>query len=89
MNDVSVSELLRTRLSEALQPSLLDVIDESHLHAGHAGASGGAKHFALQIASRQFAGKNRVAQQRLVYAAVSDLMPHPIHALRFESIESE
>lgn len=76
---------LESRLQQALAPSQLDVIDESHLHAGHAGAAGGAKHFAVRIVSPQFAGKTRMAQHRLVYAAVNDLMPFPIHALRIET----
>lgn len=84
-----VAQLLHQRLTDALQPSLLEVISESHLHAGHAGSAGGAKHFALRISSSQFGGMSRVAQQRLVFAAVSDLMPYPIHALRFEHLGIE
>ena len=84
MNDVQTE--LELRLTAALSPSELSVIDESHLHAGHAGARGGARHFAVRIASAQFNGLARMAQHRLVYAAMADLMPHPIHALRIESI---
>ncbi|MBU5877057.1 BolA/IbaG family iron-sulfur metabolism protein, partial [Vibrio cholerae O1] len=58
----------------------LEVIDESHLHAGHAGAKGGASHFRLIISSPKFTGLNTLARHRLVYDRVTDLMPHPIHA---------
>ncbi|TDR33117.1 BolA family protein [Hydromonas duriensis] len=77
---------LECRLRMALSPSELEVIDESHQHAGHAGAAGGAKHFAVRIVSPKFIGKTRMAQHRMVYAAVDDLMPFPIHALRIETV---
>jgi BolA protein len=72
--------LLRERL-QALEPSYLEIIDQSHLHAGHAGSAGGASHFEAHITSHLFEGKNKVAQHRVVYDLVKDLMPHPIHAL--------
>ena len=80
-----LSTVLKERLTAALQPTELEIIDESHLHAGHAGAAGGARHFAVRIVSTQFAGITRMTQHRLVYAAVTDLMPHPIHALRIDA----
>ena len=83
MNDLEV--VLRERLQKALMPASLEVLNESHLHAGHAGAAGGAQHFAVRIVSPQFNGITRMAQHRLVYAAVADLMPHPIHALRIDA----
>ncbi|AXF86303.1 DNA-binding transcriptional regulator BolA [Ephemeroptericola cinctiostellae] len=84
MNDVQAE--LEARLIAALSPTELSVMDESHLHAGHVGARGGARHFAVRIVSLKFNGLTRMAQHRLVYAAMADLMPHPIHALRIESI---
>jgi len=72
--------LLRERLA-ALDPSSLEIIDESHLHAGHAGARDGASHFRVVIASPRFAGLGALARHRLVYDRVHDLIPHPIHAL--------
>ncbi|OWT56687.1 BolA family protein [Candidimonas nitroreducens] len=73
-------DTLRGRLA-ALEPQRLEIIDESHLHAGHAGSRGGARHFRVIISSAQFAGLAPVARHRLVYDRVQDLMPHPIHAL--------
>lgn len=73
-------DILRERL-ETLAPTSLTIIDQSHLHVGHAGAAGGASHFEAHISAPQFEGKNTVQQHRLVYATVQDLMPHPIHAL--------
>lgn len=80
-----MDEILRQRLTNALSPIELTITDESHLHAGHAGAAGGAQHFAVRIVSPQFNGIKRVAQHRMIYAAVQDLMPHPIHALRIDA----
>lgn len=74
------AELLRQRFL-SLEPTELEIIDDSHLHAGHAANREGASHFRVIIASPRFQGLNRVAQQRLVYATVQDLMPYPIHAL--------
>lgn len=78
------ADLLRERLA-ALEPTHLEVIDESHMHAGHAGARDGASHFRLVIASPQFEGKAPLARHRLVYDLVHDLIPHPIHALAIET----
>lgn len=73
---------IETALTTHLAPSVLKVIDESHLHAGHAGAQGGASHFAVEIAAEAFEGKTRVAAHRMIYALFADLIPHEIHALR-------
>lgn len=71
-------------LRQALAPTLLDVIDDSHLHAGHAGAREG-RHFTVRIASDRFAGLNRVARHRLVYHALDKLIAVGIHALAIEA----
>jgi len=84
MNATELSALVTERLA-ALDPAQLDLIDESHLHAGHAGAQGGARHFRLRIVSKQFQGLGTLARHRLVYDCVRDLMPHPIHALAIEA----
>ena len=76
--------LLRERLMQ-LEPTMLEIDDESHLHAGHAGAEGGASHFRVWVEAECFNGKNKVAQHRLVYDLVNDLMPFPIHALALQT----
>jgi BolA protein len=79
----SIDEIA-TRLRDHLSPSTLEVIDESHLHAGHAGASTGAGHYRVRIAAAAFVGRPLLACHRLVYDAVADWMPHRIHALAVE-----
>lgn len=71
-------------LRQALQPTALEVIDDSHLHAGHAGAREG-RHFTVKITSARFAGLAPVARHRLVYSALGDLFPQGIHALAIEA----
>lgn len=71
---------LRERLA-GLSPTHLEIIDESHFHAGHEGSKNGASHFRVVIWSEQFTGLRTVARHRLVYDRVHDLMPYPIHAL--------
>ena len=85
MNPPGVSrEAIEAALHHVLQPSLLEVQDDSHLHAGHAGAREG-KHFSVRITSARFAGCSRVARHRLVYDALRLLMPAGIHALAIEA----
>jgi BolA protein len=59
----------------------LEIIDESHKHAGHAGARDGGGHYVLNIVSAQFSGKNTVARHRMIYSALGELMKREIHAL--------
>ena len=73
-------QLLEERL-RPLAPTHLQIIDESHLHVGHAGSKDGASHFRLHIWTEQFQGLSTLARHRLVYDRVHDLMPYPIHAL--------
>ncbi|MEP6875643.1 MAG: BolA family protein [Burkholderiales bacterium] len=75
---------IRRELDSALQPDLLEVQDDSHLHAGHAGAREG-RHFTVRIVSPRFEGLTRVARHRLVYDALHSLMPRGIHALAIEA----
>ena len=72
---------IRERLVQALQPDQLEIVDESHLHEGHAGARDGHGHFRITIVSDQFAGLPPIKRHRLIYAAVGDLMQTDIHAL--------
>ena len=77
-------ELLRARLA-ALQPASITIEDESHRHAGHAGAKDGG-HFKLDIVAEVFAGKNTVARHRIIYDAAGDLMRGRIHALSIRAL---
>jgi BolA protein len=72
---------IRARLERELSPSHIDIIDESHLHAGHAGAASGAGHFNVTVVSEKFSGQSPVQRHRLVYDAIGDLMQTEIHAL--------
>jgi BolA protein len=80
---VSAEELERV-LRERLAPQALEVRDDSHLHAGHAGAREG-RHFAVRITSERFEGLSRLARHRLVYDAAAALMVRGIHALAVEA----
>lgn len=75
-------ELIRTRLTQALNPTLLEILDEGHLHVGH--AEEGAGHFAIEIAAPAFQGQSLVACHKLIYAALGDAMQTQIHALRIK-----
>jgi BolA protein len=71
---------IQTVLQAALAPTSLQVQDDSHLHAGHAGANDG-RHFSVLICSSRFAGLSRVARHRLVYDSLGSLAAHGVHAL--------
>ena len=71
-------------LRAALNPLALDVQDDSHLHAGHAGAREG-RHFTVRITAERFNGLSRVARHRLIYDALQLLIPRGIHALAIEA----
>ena len=77
--------LIRERLEQAFAPDELDVIDDSHLHAGHAGAKDGRGHFRVRIVSRRFAGAKTLERHRMVYAALGSLMQTDIHALSVDA----
>jgi len=77
-----LADEIHRRLAEALMPSALDVINDSHHHAGHTGDDGsGESHWTVVVESPAFAGLNRVARQRLVNNALADLLSSRIHAL--------
>ncbi|MDP2793962.1 MAG: BolA family protein [Sulfurisoma sp.] len=73
-------DTLRQRLA-VLEPQQIDIIDDSHRHAGHAGARDGGGHYRLSIVAPVFAGKRTMERHRLVYDAAGDLMKRQIHAL--------
>lgn len=84
---MSVADVIRTKLTQALSPAQLEIVDESHLHAGHASApEGGESHFRVSIVAAAFEGQSRVARQRLVYGALSDELAGPIHALAITAL---
>ena len=78
------AQQIEAALREALAPEQLAVQDDSHLHAGHAGAKEG-RHFSVRIVSARFAGLPRVARHRLVYDALGRLIPQGIHALAIQA----
>ena len=80
-----IEALLRERLAAVH----VEVIDESHLHVGHAGAASGGGHFRVVVVSPRFQGVSRVEAQRLVYQAVSEEMGSAIHALSMTTLTPE
>ena len=78
--------IIRERLTQALSPDHLTILDESEAHRGHAGAQNGAGHYFVSMSSSQFDIDNPVYNHQLVYQALGDLIPSVIHALRIETI---
>lgn len=68
-----------------LDPVSIEIIDESALHAGHAGARDGGGHYVLHIVSAQFSGKNTMARHRMIYSALGEMMKREIHALKIQA----
>ncbi len=79
-------ERIRACLEAALAPSVLELSDESALHAGHAGAASGGGHYRLRIVSDRFEGLKLVMRHRLVYDSVHDMMHTEIHALAITAL---
>lgn len=87
MNNQQRIQLMTELLKKALSPSHLEITDDSHLHAGHAGAKSGKGHFSLVIQSDRFDGLSKIKQHQLIYQTLGDLMQTDIHALSIK-IES-
>lgn len=85
MNNAARIERMKALLA-SLEPVELEITDDSHLHAGHAGAASGAGHFSLRIVSPRFDGLRLVMRHRLVYDAVHPMMQDDIHALAITAI---
>ena len=85
INDDRVA-VIRARLEAAFAPQTLEIIDDSHLHTGHAGAKDGRGHFSVRIISQRFAGATPLERHRMVYEALSSLMNTDIHALRVTAL---
>ena len=81
---MNLIEIINTRLA-SLEPISLEIRDDSALHAGHAGNTGGG-HFSLTIVSSQFSQKSPIMRHRLVYQALADLIPQQIHAISILAI---
>jgi len=81
MDTADTRNLIHRKLEEALSPDMVDVIDQSAAHAGHAGAVSGAGHFRVILVTAAFDGMNQVARQRRVYEVLADEMHSAIHAL--------
>ena len=84
---MQVADIIKKKLTEALKPVVLDIIDESAKHAGHAGANPqGESHFNVTIVSQVFEGKSRVERQRMVHQAISQELRQRIHALSLQTL---
>ena len=82
-----VRDTIKTKLNEAFAPARLDIEDESHLHAGHAGVpAGGESHFRVTIVSDSFTGQSRSERQRAVHRALKAELDGPVHALALHLI---
>jgi BolA family transcriptional regulator, general stress-responsive regulator len=84
---MNVEARIKQKLTTALEPSSLEVADESHLHAGHSGArEGGQTHYRIKVASARFSGKGRVERHRIVYALLADEIAQGVHALALQTL---
>jgi BolA family transcriptional regulator, general stress-responsive regulator len=87
---VSIADTIHSKLTDRFAPARLDVIDESHRHAGHTGARPeGETHFTVTIVSAGFAGLSRVARQRLVYQTLAEELATRVHALSLTALTPE
>ena len=82
-------ETIRKLLTDGLAPVHLDIIDESHLHAGHAGAASGGGHFRVTVVSDKFDNESLIARHRLIYSTLGDMMQTDIHALSITAVTAE
>jgi BolA protein len=87
---MNVEARIKAKLTAALEPTALTVEDESHLHAGHAGArAGGETHYRIKVASPRFSGKGRVERHRMVYALLAEEIAGGVHALALQTSAPE
>lgn len=87
MNQPAIQNEIRQRLA-SLEPQLLEIVDDSAKHAGHAGNSGGG-HFTLTVVSSQFSGKSQIMRHRMIYHYLQDLIPARIHALSISAFSPD
>lgn len=81
-----ITELIRQKLTTELNPQLIEIIDNSAAHAGHAGARKGGGHYNVTIVADIFEGKSLVQRHQLIYAALGDMMKDQIHALGINAL---
>ena len=87
---MSMAETIERKLTAALAPQRLEVRDDSHKHAGHAGwREGGETHFHVTVVAEAFTGENRVARQRKVYQALAEELADSVHALQLVTLTPE
>lgn len=84
MNEQRIA-LIRTKLNDAFAPQRLDIVDESHQHAGHAGARSGGGHFNVMIVADAFAGQTPLQRHRMIYSALGEELKQAIHALSIKA----
>ena len=83
---MKVQQSISAKLSAALRPALLDVVDESHRHAGHSGARpGGETHYSGRVVSEMFVGRSRVQRHRIVYDLLAEEISGGVHALAIDA----
>jgi BolA protein len=80
------SEIIKQKLNDALKPAIIEIIDDSAAHAGHAGAQNGGGHYNVTIVAEIFDGKSLVQRHQLIYQVLSDLMKKEIHALGINAL---
>jgi BolA protein len=85
LNTAERLEEMQSRLQAQLQPVSMEVIDEGHMHVGHAGAKDGRGHFRLRIVSARFTGQSMMQCHRVIYGIMGELMQTDIHALAIEA----
>ena len=87
---MTIAQRIRAKIEAGLAPQRLDIFDDSHRHAGHAGSRpGGETHFRVEIVSPAFAGKTRLERQRAVYALLAEEMAERVHALQITALAPE
>ncbi len=87
---VGIAEDMERKLAEALSPSRLEVVDQSHLHVGHAAARPeGESHFAVEVVSAAFAGKSALQRQRMVHGVLAAELAGAVHALSLKTLTPE
>jgi BolA family transcriptional regulator, general stress-responsive regulator len=82
----AIAETMRRKLTEALAPNRLEIVDDSARHAGHAGTrAGGESHFTITIEAAAFTGLRRIQRQRLIHAILAEELAGPVHALSLKT----